>query len=456
MQRKDLEKLSREELIAKAEEHGITRPRTLTMPELVDEILLAVEKTTGQKKPRGWFGRARDLLTSVIDLGLTSDGVRKQAPRTAPAAPPPLPTVTLAEIYAAQGHFERAITTLDEVLARDPAHADAAKLRERFVEQLRRTRPSSPPQAAGEQRPSQIPPPGPSPAVDTPADTPAGAAHPSSVVVAAPIDPTVTEAPAELDDRYDVDEVVAIAVDPHTIYAYWEVKPSTLAGLRASTPNGALVLRVLTVQPGNGASHRIARDVRIDALDGDVFVRDLPANVEVRVAVGWLELASKHHGGGAFHPIAVGLDLSTPHEAPAENVAVHFGRMSPGGIAEGYDALRAGGIVGKRPVLPAFGRPSREEISLGHAPESDGAEDAYLGDGVEITTIRTGVPTITTERTVRRGASEQLITERRFVGASENLVQRRRGGPSSMSLVSFVVSGQAGPQPRGRASSSPR
>ena len=55
--------------------------------------------------------------------------------RTWPTPPPPLPTVTLAEIYAAQGHLERAIGVLDEVLTRQPDHAEAQGLRARFLDQ---------------------------------------------------------------------------------------------------------------------------------------------------------------------------------------------------------------------------------------------------------------------------------------------------------------------------------
>ena len=40
MERKELEGLSREELIGQAEQLGVVRPRTLTIPELVDEILV--------------------------------------------------------------------------------------------------------------------------------------------------------------------------------------------------------------------------------------------------------------------------------------------------------------------------------------------------------------------------------------------------------------------------------
>ena len=39
-----------------------------------------------------------------------------------------LPTVTLAEIYAAQGHRDRAVDTLEGVLVREPEHAAARTL----------------------------------------------------------------------------------------------------------------------------------------------------------------------------------------------------------------------------------------------------------------------------------------------------------------------------------------
>ncbi len=100
---------------------------------------------------------------------------------------------------------------------------------------------------------------------------------------------------------------------------------------------------------------------------------------------------------------------------------------------EGYDALRAGGIIGDRATGGAFGRPSREERTLGHAPDYEGPELRVAGDGgVEITRVASSVPYVTVERTMRRGASEQLITERRFGGASEDVITRLRGGASSL------------------------
>src|SRR5207247_83761 len=45
---------------------------------------------------------------------------------------PPVATVTLAEIYGAQGHFQKATAILDEVLAKEPEHDAARKLRNRL------------------------------------------------------------------------------------------------------------------------------------------------------------------------------------------------------------------------------------------------------------------------------------------------------------------------------------
>ena len=60
MQRIELEKLSREELITHASHLGVPRPRVLTQPELMDEIITRTAKSEREKaKARGWLGRAR-------------------------------------------------------------------------------------------------------------------------------------------------------------------------------------------------------------------------------------------------------------------------------------------------------------------------------------------------------------------------------------------------------------
>lgn len=389
MQRKDLEGLSREELIAKAEAVGVVRPRTLTIPELIDEIIQADNKAKGaDKKGRGWFGRARDLLTSVIDRGLNqpAGSSRIRDGRPAPPAPPPLPTVTLAEIYAAQGHLERAVATLDEVIERDPAHADAQQLRERFVAQLHKTKPSTPPPVVeakleplpfegdaaplgvtGDQavdravdealasttRPA-VPPPShheeksaSAPARDendleaSPVDPDEGEpsdesedgealeddASAAPLIASAPPPAARGSAPPPADEpALEVDEIVALSADPHTVYLYWEVKPSTLAAARAEDPEGALVVRAVTVVPSPTGPTTEVRDFRVDALFGELFVHGLPAQANVRVSVGY-----KSPRG--FEPFAVGMDLTTPRESPAEEIAQTFRRWSEAGRA---------------------------------------------------------------------------------------------------------------------------
>jgi hypothetical protein len=378
MERKELESLSREALIERATSLGVVRPRALTVPELIDEILRL--ELRGAKRERGWFGRARDLLTSVIDRGLTNELSRPTEGRPVASAPPPLPTVTLAEIYAAQGHLERAIATLDEVLAKEPAHAEAASLRERLVAQLRRTKPSSPPKvvevvpepldapAALSSGSAELLATAKTPASLEPVEPPAEAAEPiaetpalsGAIEVAAsettveaeataelepslaagpvePEPPPLVDLAAELEDvSFEVDEIVALAVDPHTVYLYWEVKPSTFASARAEDPRGSLVVRVLTTVPGEPEPRTVLRDIPVDALFGELFLHGVPAQANVRVSIGYSSWsgattiavgaevttgASVEKAPSGFAPFAVGSALSTPRAEPSREVS---------------------------------------------------------------------------------------------------------------------------------------
>lgn len=81
---------------------------------------------------------ARDLVASVVESGLNmrdaAAAIRgDQRSDLEWLGPPPVATVTLAEIYVAQGHPERALGILDEVLAREPDHPAAFALRERLA-----------------------------------------------------------------------------------------------------------------------------------------------------------------------------------------------------------------------------------------------------------------------------------------------------------------------------------
>jgi hypothetical protein len=317
MNRAELERLDRDALVVLAEEAGVTRARILTRPELVDELLLRSSSDEASKRrARGLFGVARDLLARVVERGLhlpdAADRIRTLglAPPPRRSAPAALPTVTLAEIYATQGHRERAVDTLESVLGREPDHAAARAL----LAQLKDAdypvpRPPLPPE---EEEPGG-----------------AGATSSAAAQATAQRENEVREPFGMLDDqplptRYDVDECVAIPVDPTTLYVYWEARASTLATVRRAAPAGALALRIVVIVPTWDGPQSRTKDIAIDASVGDWFVRDLPAGSVVRAAIGW-----KH--GEAFDSVAHSPSLETPPGSPSPLVADVLVRWTPTG-----------------------------------------------------------------------------------------------------------------------------
>ena len=137
----ELDTLSREDLILRARARGVERPEQMTRVELRDEIVRRSEPDLErQRRSRGWLGVARDLLASVVESGLNlpdaASAIRGDGKgENEFQGPPPVATVTLAEIYAAQGHYEQALRMLDEVIEREPEHAAARTLRERIAEE---------------------------------------------------------------------------------------------------------------------------------------------------------------------------------------------------------------------------------------------------------------------------------------------------------------------------------
>jgi hypothetical protein len=146
-----LDQLSREELIVRARALGARRPEVMTRLELRDEIVrLGEADPTVRRRTRGWLGVARDLVASVVDSGLNLPGaaaaIRGEGkPEHEWQGPPPVATLTLAEIYVAQGHTDRALAVLAEVLSNEPDHAAALALRDRIE---RRGEPQRVPPAA--------------------------------------------------------------------------------------------------------------------------------------------------------------------------------------------------------------------------------------------------------------------------------------------------------------------
>jgi hypothetical protein len=315
MTRAELEHLDRDTLIARAEEAGVTRARILTRPELVDELLLRTTADPAVKHTaRGLFGIARDLLARVVERGLNRPDAAERIrtlggpPPSRRSAPAALPTLTLAEIYAAQGHRKRAVETLEGVLAREADHAAARAL----LAQLR-----------DEDYP--VPPPRLPPEEEDAAPATRAAAHDSGANGANGVpgpEPSHMLDDAPLPPFYDVDECVAIPVDPHTLYIYWEARETTLAPLRAAYPSGALALRLVVVVPTWDGPQSSVRDHDVPVKLGDFFARGLPSGSVVRVALGW-------KSGDVFLPIAHSAALETPPDSPSPILAEVLVRWTP-------------------------------------------------------------------------------------------------------------------------------
>ncbi len=304
MDRAELERLDREGLVMRAQAAGIRRARVLTRPELIDELLRldpAVDATQ-LKKTRGFFGIARDLLSRVVERGLhlpdAADRLRAALGNPLPHVPRPepqaVPTVTLAEIYAAQGHKQRAIETLKRVLEAEPEHGAARALLEKL-------------QAA-----DYVPPPPPlPPEPDEPADEigahlrsaaaeeelPSTArpgegedeAAPEAVHAAPNVGDVeeVEEEPAapELPTARERTECVAIPLDDTTSYVWWSLAPDA----RPIVEEAFFFVRAVIFVPTWDGPVRETRDVACDPAAGELVLRDLPERAVVRIAVGVME-----------------------------------------------------------------------------------------------------------------------------------------------------------------------
>lgn len=369
----ELHDLSRETLIERARSHGVVRPEVLTQVELIDEIVKYATPPSRRAKVRGWLGRARDLVARVMERGLhLPDAARlflgPPPEGSLPEPPAPLPTVTLAEIYAAQGYFAKAVTVLDEVLATEPNHVEAATLRDRFVA-AEIEGPRSSTSMKGHELADE----------DAAGSDETGAAEselevaspePEAGIVAdlsPPAEPTEELAKptrAKSASYTGRDEVVALATDPHTAYVYWELRPLRFAQLRAAYPRGKMVLRVLSVALAQDLVKSSTRDLSIDALAGDVFLRGLKSGSEVRLCLGWLSDAT-------FMPLVVGTALQMPFEHIGSGRDSRAGLGSEGGgmsaAAAGFARAAAGRTVAWVELDPGF-------LSLAGAT---GASDLY-------------------------------------------------------------------------------
>ena len=315
MDRAELEGVDRESLVVRAQAAGIRRARILTRPELIDE-LLRLDPTTDEaqlRKSRGFFGRARDLVARVVERGLhlpdAAERIRMLGdlpfvvPRTEPQA---MPTVTLAEIYAAQGHRKRAIETLRRVLEREPDHVAAQTLLARLEDEAYLAPPPPlPPEP--EVEPELYPAP-PEDELTPTRELPRGAGGRTYALIAAEdkdVDAlAATGVATVLPELEEPDECFAIPLPTAAsasaaggMYVRWCVSFTAIGAQLGARPQGHFVVRAHVVTPSWDGPRAETRDRMIDPDADEVTLQGLPEPSVVRVAVGWLD-------GETFIPFA--------------------------------------------------------------------------------------------------------------------------------------------------------
>ncbi len=289
----ELDQLSREEIIAKARVLGVGKPELLTRVELADEILgLSAPSDESRKNLRGWFGVARDLVANVVEAGLhlpdAAAVIRGEAwVEGKSTTRKPVATVTLAEIYATQRHYARALAMLDEVLRAEPDHEAARELRQ----EIQRKTAKAPIEAVME-------------GVVDPAGEP--------VVVSAgepAADPALhldvnlnAEKPTKVPGVEFETDAAFFAFREGQVELYWELSEASLSRLRARLPDGRLLARVVGVSPAEGRPVRSSQDLVLEGLSGSCAARGFEPNAVVRVACGW-------QAGALFKPIVVAIEL---------------------------------------------------------------------------------------------------------------------------------------------------
>lgn len=280
----------REQLIERARALGVERPEVMTRPELRDEIVRRTElDELSRRAARGWFGVARDLVASVVERRLhlpDAAEVIRAAPLRATAWVAPVATVTLAEIYASQGHERRALKMLGEVLDREPDHEPARRLQER----LTRAAGKDSPETLEREEARSAPPPG---SIEPTAARWEGAARvPDEATASRPtIVPTV-------------DALWYVRSSSGALIAYWELSPESQQREQAHQPAGQRVLRVVVVDPDDLAREAVLREWVLPQNVGSTELPVAADGMELRAAAGW-------RAGGEFRPLALGVELGT-------------------------------------------------------------------------------------------------------------------------------------------------
>lgn len=319
---KALEQLSRDELIAKAKTLGADRPELLTRPELRDEIIrLSTNDIVEKQQARGWFGVARDLVASVVSQGLnlpdTADLIRGVNVK-APKAGPPVATVTLAEIYAAQGHVSKALALLDEVLAKEPDHEAARVARQRYAPVAEQAVPSMSPEPEDEFVEAEVPKENAAASEGVAGDRVEPAPEKPECEISVPLEPpgTAENAPPryELAGEESAEKVGLAFEDTEEdllLFVHrggtskeliWQLGRRSKARFSEREPGTTLVVKVLEVETGWDGPVSRESLVTLDEARGK---HTLPSvATEVRSVLGWLK-------AGRFTPLCLGVEFSS-------------------------------------------------------------------------------------------------------------------------------------------------
>jgi hypothetical protein len=315
----DPNQLSRIELLQLAQTLHVSDADVMTRAELRAAIDKARKpEPRPPKQPVTWVSVARRLLASIVEQGLNLPdaaalirGDTKLS--TPPRAPPPVATVTLARIYAAQGHLARAIGTLDEVLRSDPDHDLARELRgqlsARLAEQSEGGVPAS---LAGS---DSVAPPDSSSAVAT-----EPAPSPESITPAATETATAAELAASAEPEQASDpppphspQLLVIETDTPTAYVYWELARAKTNGLSADP----YWICVVTHTPTHVGSERQERRFPVHRARGALRLEGVPRHAVVRAALTRGDAAN-------FSPLVVAGSVRTQQGLSPDAVEARF------------------------------------------------------------------------------------------------------------------------------------
>jgi hypothetical protein len=376
-----LDSLSRDELIRRARSIGAQRPELLTRVELKDEIVrLSEDDETSRRQARGWLGVARDLVASVVEQRLSLPDaaafIRKRVPMTAVVLGPPVATVTLAEIYASQGHVGRALKMLDEVLEQEPDHVAARELRDRLRSRLEEAgagpetaseEPSEPEAAAAVALPD---PEAAAPPAMLEPEAPATVAEPELRAPAEPLfptdvsalgsppepspcpepetlerapEPTETPSPETLPPQAAVVRPTIDALmwwtDGAGLHVYWEVTAETAEYARTEL-DAPLSVKVVELVPGWEKPERIERELVADTVAGHQTLEPPAPGAAVRAALG-------AQARGRWVPLALGVELARDAKDLGSALAwVPLGHGAWHAAPEEFDAARGRALAG--------------------------------------------------------------------------------------------------------------